>query len=104
MFELICMLFVAFTVLIFQTFRGYLRKNQIQLHWYSWIVFAGWYVLFFLTLDLVLWSLYEEETRAAVVLGVSLWAICLALLPLLRKILKARGSLRRAGQEEVSTS
>jgi hypothetical protein len=101
MLELIWMLFGVFTLLIFQAFRGYLRKNLIKLHWYGWLLFAGWYVLVFLTLDLVLWSLYEEETTAAVVFGVALWGICLVLLPLLRKMLKDKGDVPLEGAKEV---
>lgn len=81
------MAFGFFTCFVVQSFNKYIKAKGISLKWYGWTVFGFWYALVFLTIDIIVLSMMEGEPRAAAIMGIGLAAVCLVLLPLLRKML-----------------
>jgi len=79
----------AFTFFVAQTFNRRIKEKGIVLKWYQWGVFVIWYALGFLAIDVVCLSIHENETKAAAIMGGTLIAIMLALLPLFRKMLNS---------------
>ena len=95
-------LFGALTLYLIQVLRGHLKKKGINLAWYSWLLFIVWYALLVFAVDFVYLSLYEGEGRAAVITGMALGVIILALVPALRKMLKPSAIPYTRRPKEVS--
>ena len=78
------------TVVVFQAVNRHFRQKNVRPLWYFWLATAAWYVLVILTVDLVALSIYEDEIRAAWVMGLALGAVCVVALPLLLALSKGR--------------
>jgi hypothetical protein len=77
------------TVALFQAINRYLRGKDRHPLWYFWVAMAAWYAFAVLTVDLVALSIYEDEIRAAWIMGLGLGAVCVLVIPLLRALSKA---------------
>lgn len=86
------------TVLLFQALRRYLQGKNLRPLWYFWLATAAWYALLVLSVDMVGLSIYEDETRAAWIMGVALGIICVLIVPILRALSKAGMQAKEVGR------